>query len=174
MRIAAIALLAAFAAPAAAAQPAAEPVNAATPRAGEWQVNEDREGCTAALEYRDGTSFVLAYDSYARTGFIFLGNPGWRSIEAGREYPFTVELYPLAVHDLRGRGAPVEGLGGFTIRFSGVELITEFMEAEMLVVQTGRNVVGRYSLEGSYGAAIALARCNRRALDRVKPDPFAQ
>ena len=158
----------------AAAQAPAAPGPAATLRAGEWLVNEDRRGCTAALEYRDGTSFVLAYDSYERTGFLFLGNPGWRSIEPGREYSFTVSLLPLAVHDLSGRGTPVEGLGGFTIAFRGVDLVTEFMEAETLVVQTGRNVVGRYSLEGSYAAAIALARCNRRALDRVRPDPFAQ
>ena len=75
---------------------------------------------------------------------------------------------------LRGRGAPVEGVGGFVIPFTDVTLIAHFMEAETLVIQTGRNVVGRYDLQGSYEAAMELARCNRRALDRVRRDPFAE
>ncbi|HEX8525931.1 hypothetical protein [Allosphingosinicella sp.] len=143
-------------------------------RTGNWEVHEADKGCTAAASYSDGTTFVLSYDSFEADGFLFLGNPGWRSVVAGREYPFLLEFPPLGSHSLRGRGAPVEGLGGFTISFSGIDLITQFMEGDMLLIQTGRNVVGRYLLDGSYGAAIELARCNRRLLNRVRPDPFAQ
>ena len=139
-----------------------------------WEVQEAREGCTVATSYSDGTSFVVSYDSYEEDGFVFLGNPAWRSVAPDREYSFVLEMPPFEPMTLRGRGTPVEGLGGFAISFRGVALITQLMEADVLVISHGRNLVGRFRLDGSYGAALELARCNRRVLDRVRPDPFVE
>jgi hypothetical protein len=143
-------------------------------QAGDWRVNEGDSGsCTAAMTYADGTVFVLSYDSHSAEGLIFLGNPRWRSVVAGQEYPFVIEMPIFGSLSLRGHGVPVDELGGFTIPFSGVTLITRLMESDSMAIQTGRNWVGRYSLAGSYDAALELARCNRRAMDRIRPDPFA-
>jgi hypothetical protein len=142
-------------------------------RVGSWTVREDRSGCSISTLFENLTFMTLGYDSYDRDGFIYLGNSNWQSIVDGRIYYLTVQMPPFPARTLRASGMWAGNMPGFAISFEGVGFVTEFMESERISISNGRNPLGSFDLEGSYAAAVELARCNRRTLQRVPRDPFA-
>ena len=151
-----------------------QPTEPPSQRTSPWETHERTRGCLVETEFTDGTALELRYDSYTQRGAIAFSNARWRSVQDEREYTFSLSLPPLGSLQLKGVGTPAEGSGGFTIPFEGTNFITQLMEADQLHISRGRNVVGRYSLAGSYAAALDLARCNHRVLNRVRPDPFSE
>jgi hypothetical protein len=56
---------------------------------GGWQIRVDRSvghGCFASQLYEDNTSLRVGFDIKKKTIYFMIGNPAWRSLEAGKVY----------------------------------------------------------------------------------------
>ena len=137
-----------------------------------WSIVEG-DACTAVRTYPNGTRVALLWDSYTGSGGLVVSRPTWTSLEQGQTVPLEVTFDPYTPWTFKAEAVRAStGFGGVVASFENRLFMTEFMQADRLVLRTGRDLIGEFPMDGSFKAAVALGDCNARMARRVKDDPF--
>ncbi|WP_231420746.1 hypothetical protein [Sphingomonas sp. Leaf205] len=139
-----------------------------------WTVSNAENSCTAERTYEDGTTVTFSLDHDHSDSDITLWNDRWQSISKEDTYQIAVQFDLEEPTVLKSSGMKTETAGGIYISTDGVPTIAAAMAANTVSFRNGSRLIGKYRLDGSNSALLAVARCNGRASTIISPDPFAK
>lgn len=167
---------------AAAASPASAQKETA-PRWGEvggWAIRVDRsigDGCYAHQHYEDETFVRIGFDVKKGTIFFMIGNPGWRSLEAGKIYPMQLIFDGQQRYNGEFQGIKINDLVWLDHSNVSSDFAKDFMQRSSLRVFYQGNRIAALSLKNTYAAVVEVMNCQRELGGSsggasVPPDPF--
>ena len=109
-----------------------------------------------------------------RDSAITLWNDRWQSISKEDSYQISVQSDSGEPTVFKSSGMKTDTAGGIYISTDGLTTIAAAMSARTVSFRNGTRMIGKYSLDGSNSAMLAVARCNGRASIAVSPDPFSK
>lgn len=139
-----------------------------------WTILNAESSCTAERTYEDGTTVTFSLDQDLSDSDITLWNDRWQSISKEDTYQIAVQFDLEEPTVFKANGMKTETAGGIYISTDGVTTIAAAMASKTVSFRNGLRLIGKYKLDGSNSALLAVARCNGRASTVVSPDPFAK
>lgn len=152
-----------------------------------WVVWETGGECVMASEFEGGTMVSVALDWRTKRIRIVLSDDEWASLGArdGEELRADFELFGRNVEydqwwseSAMIIGSTEKKIFGVTAWWDGEKHGEEFWPAWALAdgveIKIDGKIIGRFDLEGTYKATLALHRCAAVSLRDDRSDPFAR
>lgn len=144
-----------------------------------WAIGVDftvGNGCFISTDFEDGTRFRLGFDKNQGGAFMVVGNPGWASIEDGKEYDIKVRMDRAAPWLATATGGRLDEIPVLVAYTTESNFIVEFMRKRGITVDYDGTTIANLSLRGSSAAVGEMIRCQEE-MDANGPrqvsDPFA-
>lgn len=139
-----------------------------------WTISNAKNSCTAERTYEDGTTVTFSVDQDLSASDVTLWNDRWQSIGDDDSYQIAVQFDLQEPTVFKSSGMKTETAGGIYISTDGLTTIAAAMAAKTVSFRNGPRLIGKYRLDGSNSALLAVARCNGRATTVISPDPFSK
>ncbi len=130
-----------------------------------WEIRVDKtlgDGCFAAAVYERLTFLRIGYNADADKIYLMIGDPKWKSLEAGKRYPLEIKF---------GNESPWQGdataigdddwvaLMMEVRRDNSGTFLREYMEEQFVEISYNDQPIATLALRGSYKAGLALIEC---------------
>jgi len=132
--------------------------------------------CYVTTSYEDGTVLRLGFEfsETDRLLYFSLGNPKWKSLEDGKEYPVRIQFDSETPWDAKASAVQVDAFAHLKVNTRNADFVTEFSKKLGLrAFYAGKQIVA-LRLRGSSKAIDEMLAC-QQATDKLanaqKPSP---
>ena len=137
-----------------------------------WKIAVDdsmNRGCFIFAEFPRGTFLRIGKDNVENNIYVFVGDPHWKQIEYGRQYPIDISFSDKGYWRVSATGVsfdPPENqpIIGFVVPHennTAARFLYEFMKESQVEFFFQGTMIARISLENSYQAGLKLMECQR-------------
>ena len=146
-------------------------------KVGGWRIAFDPSvsGCFMYGSWEGGDVVRMGIDRNQKTGYLFVGNSDWRSLEVGKEYGLTFQFDGET--PWRGMFAGKK-MGKATVLVIHVDakFMYDFAAKQALIISYDDRIVTRLKLTGSSAAMQSVVQCQDKVDSVVagRTDPFAR
>lgn len=150
-------------------------------RAGSWTIRVDTSidySCFLHASFEGGSTLRLGFNKLIGSYYILAGDPAWKSIEYGKEYPLKIQFGELSKWAGVAVGFSWDGeknapwLWVDIDSSNGSGLIEEFMQQHTIKLFYNDEQILNLKLKDSYKAGMEMLRC-QEAINETSIDPFA-
>lgn len=145
-----------------------------------WDVRVDPtlgNGCFTYQYYEGETFLRLGIDKLSGGFYIMIGNPDWKSVEAGKQYSLKIQFGKRSPWNGTAVGVDLGDITVLSLRINENEsmgsFFNEFMEELYIDFWFNEKSIAKLSLKGSYKAGLELLKC-QKTLNEIndKKSPF--
>ncbi|MEZ2128876.1 MULTISPECIES: hypothetical protein [unclassified Sinorhizobium] len=144
---------------------------------GGWSVLLDPSlgnACFVSTVYEGGTTLRLGFDfsNAQRSIYLALGNPNWKSLEPGKDYPLKIQFDGNPLWDATARALTFSGTNFLSVVTSDPNFADEFSRKLAMRATFNGKQVAALRLKGSARAIDEMINCQKavdKALSAQKP-----
>lgn len=149
---------------------------------GGWQIHVDTtidNSCFAMAAYEGNSVFRIGFNVTLQNMYVLVGDPSWKSIEAGKSYDVGIEFGDEGKWNAEATGFSFDGETNQPYLWINVgidnadDFLDEFMrEKYVAIYYQGKDILS-LKLKGSFQAGSKLLECQRN-INSIQNDPFDQ